>query len=410
MGAASKERPLFFPALDIVRGFAAVTVVMYHVIEYTEWRDFGLAWPTVWFRYGWMGVDIFFVLSGFVITLAALRGYAASEDKGTFRKQFALARLARIAPLHYLTCAVYLMCTQTGRALFARPLLANARRAAAHIAAHVLFVHNLSPQTLSSINGVNWSLAVELELYLIIMLLAGWLSRVRPGTVLACTLPVAWCWRAFAFVQGVGRAPAPVQLTWYYTTNVLGNADFFGVGAALALVATSKAQTRARRLFDRPLACGACSLAVLVPAFHVLAPRAGAYWELWPMVVFFRTLSAVGWGLMIAAACGVTSPRVLGHPLVVPLTYSGKISYGVYLWHMMVVLALQRAGAFASPPLTAALALAGSFAAASLSWHLFEEPCLKAARRWAPGVGARAKHEVGLPQVAAGAIKARRAA
>ena len=101
---------------------------------------------------------------------------------------------------------------------------------------------------------------------------------------------------------------------------------------------------------------------------------------------------------------------MLGHPLVVPLTYSGKISYGVYLWHMMVVLALQRAGAFASPPLTAALALAGSFAAASLSWHLFEEPCLKVARRWAPGGGARAKQEAGLPQVAAGAIKARHAA
>ena len=398
MGTASTERPLFFPALDIVRGFAAITVVMYHVIEYTEWRDFGRTWPTVWFRYGWMGVDIFFVLSGFVITLAALRGYAATEDKGAFRKQFALARLARIAPLHYLTCAVYLT-------LFARPLLTNARRAAAHIAAHALFVHNLTPQMLSSINGVNWSLAVELELYLIVMLLAGWLSRVRPGSVLACTLPVAWCWRAFAFVQGLGRAPAPVHITWYYTTNVLGNADFFGVGAALALVAASKGATRARCLFDRPAACAGLGAAVLAASFRVLAPRAGAYWDLWPMVVFFRTSTAIGWGLLIAAACGVP-PRALRHPAAAPLLYIGTISYGVYLWHMMIVLALQNAGTFARPGLTAVLALAGSFAAAALSWHLFEQPCLKIIRWWAPGGGGKAKaEEAGLPCMAAGASR-----
>ena len=319
-----KERPLFFPALDIVRGFAAVTVVMYHVIEYTKWSGFGMTWPFVWFRYGWMGVDIFFVLSGFVITLAALRGYAGTANKATFRKQFAIARLARIVPLHYLTCAVY-------AAAFARYVFASARTAASHIGSHALFLHNLSPATLSSINGVNWSLAVELELYVLIALLAGPLTRARPGAVLACALPVAWTARAFAFAGGRGRPPAPVHITWYLTTNVFANADFFGVGAALALVATSRASTWARRLFDWPLACATLSLAVLVAAFRVLAPRAGAYWDLWPMVVFFRTLTAVGWGLAIAAACGVTSPRVLNHPLVVPLTYSGKVSYGVYL-------------------------------------------------------------------------------
>jgi peptidoglycan/LPS O-acetylase OafA/YrhL len=60
-----------FPLIDVLRGFAALSVLVYHVIAHFDWTRFSTSGPLVWFRIGWMGVDLFFVISGFVITLSA---------------------------------------------------------------------------------------------------------------------------------------------------------------------------------------------------------------------------------------------------------------------------------------------------------------------------------------------------
>jgi len=191
---------------------------------------------------------------------------------------------------------------------------------------------------------------------------------------------------------------------------VFGNMDFFGVGAALAVAASSKSDSTLARLWRRPLRCLALGACTLVAACAILSLQAGKYWELWPMVVFFRTLSALAWGLIIAAFCGINKPN----PLVKPLMYGGKISYGIYLMHMMVMLELQKRNLWVKPALSAALALLLSAAASSLSWHFFEEPCLKLARRFvSTQSGKSANAADGLPiMVASGShvIKAHRAA
>lgn len=48
-----------FPNIDLLRGFAAISVLIYHVIEMTSWKDFPATGILSWFRIGWMGVDIF---------------------------------------------------------------------------------------------------------------------------------------------------------------------------------------------------------------------------------------------------------------------------------------------------------------------------------------------------------------
>jgi peptidoglycan/LPS O-acetylase OafA/YrhL len=64
----------FFPGLDLLRGFAAISVVIYHVVELFDWQRLsGDILVCRWFRVGWMGVDLFFVISGFVVTLSALK-------------------------------------------------------------------------------------------------------------------------------------------------------------------------------------------------------------------------------------------------------------------------------------------------------------------------------------------------
>ncbi len=45
-----------FDSIDILRGFAAISVVVYHIIEHFNWSSFPTNWPWLWFRFGWMGV------------------------------------------------------------------------------------------------------------------------------------------------------------------------------------------------------------------------------------------------------------------------------------------------------------------------------------------------------------------
>lgn len=73
-----------FDLVDILRAFAALTVVVYHTIIICGWQDFPTTYPLAWFRYGWMGVDIFFVISGFVITWSALNMQEKSGGKNIF--------------------------------------------------------------------------------------------------------------------------------------------------------------------------------------------------------------------------------------------------------------------------------------------------------------------------------------
>ena len=99
----------YYPHINLLRGFAALTVVVYHVIETAGWKSFPTTYPLLWFRTGWMAVDLFIVISGFVITLSLLqwqsRGLSYRETVIGFMKQ----RWWRIAPLYLLTGVCYIL-------------------------------------------------------------------------------------------------------------------------------------------------------------------------------------------------------------------------------------------------------------------------------------------------------------
>lgn len=97
-----------FPSIDVLRFFAAISVVVYHCIEHYSWDDFPTKFGMLWFRIGWMGVDIFFVISGFVISLAAFTQIDRSGEK-KFARNFLLKRVSRIVPLHYLTLLIFII-------------------------------------------------------------------------------------------------------------------------------------------------------------------------------------------------------------------------------------------------------------------------------------------------------------
>ena len=137
--------PWSFPGIDLLRGLAALLVLVYHVIEYGNWSSLpntGLAYVL---RHGWVGVGLFFTIIGFVIALSALDG--VQQQGANFRKPFAIRRLARIVPLYLLTSLLFLVLIQPTLLLQPWPSLT------VHIGSHLLFIHNLYPGTHGSINA-----------------------------------------------------------------------------------------------------------------------------------------------------------------------------------------------------------------------------------------------------------------
>ena len=75
-----------FENINLLRAFAAIAVVVYHVIETMNWSAFPINGPLLTFRIGWIGVDLFFVISGFVITRSALALYR--QDGAEFWRRY----------------------------------------------------------------------------------------------------------------------------------------------------------------------------------------------------------------------------------------------------------------------------------------------------------------------------------
>ena len=83
MASAAGAEGRRFDNINLLRAFAALSVVVYHVIVHSNWEGYPIAGPLVAFRIGWYGVDLFFVISGFVIAYSALILYRA--DATSFR-------------------------------------------------------------------------------------------------------------------------------------------------------------------------------------------------------------------------------------------------------------------------------------------------------------------------------------
>ncbi len=366
-----------FPAIDILRAVAALLVIVYHVIEIGRWTSFPITGPLLVARAGWIGVDLFFVISGFVIGLSALQGHA--REGTAFRASFARRRLARIVPLYALTALLFLLLVDP--VLLMQPVSTLAM----HLGSHALFVHNLHPTTHGSINGPNWSVALEMQFYAAMMLAAPWMARRAPLRLLAGLILMAWAWRA-AVVWIVSASEENAHRLHVFSSQLPGTLDAFGVGIALAMLVLAAGAGTGTRPGSPPhpllrrlapgwanfLLWGLASAVLFWLAMRTYWPRA-SYWNQPGMIIFWRTLLAVSFGCVVAAAVTFPQPRAL---VLRPLRYLGQISYGLYLWHLPVLLTL-----VAIPGLTGArllsLVVAGTVVLSAFSWHCFEKPFLR---------------------------------
>lgn len=357
----------YFSTIDVLRGFAALSVVVYHVIEIMEWKSFPITGPMLWFRIGWMGVDLFFVISGFVIGLSAFAGIDRNGPKA-FRVPFFKHRFFRIAPLHYLTILVFV--------IFISPeiLFSNFW---GKLIPHLLFVQNLSTHLHGAINGSNWSLGTEMQFYVLMLMIAPWLRTAKYWKIFLTLVGIAWLWRWGVTSMFLSAPKLDVFRIFVTSTQLPGMLDEFAIGILLARFVRSEKGVQFLTQKDTRIPF----LALIFVASLVLYATLTIYWHhatYWDnafMVIMFRTLLAIAFGLVIFSACLVPQYKWLDFFLT-PFKYLGTISFGIYLWHLPVLMSLKRLP-WLEPSRVLPLTLCFTVIFAALSWHFFEQPLMQ---------------------------------
>ena len=310
MSGTKKEK---FVELDIARGIAAFAVFAFHSL----WEAFGyveLPWKGMFrdldksgsflllypFSYGWAGVAVFFALSGFCIHLSVGGSSATFQYAPFFRRRF-----FRIYPPYALALMLFTYWAFDTRVQWSERVW--------QFTTHALAVHNLFPSTFFGINGSFWSIAVEIQLYLIYPLIMAAAARVGWTRIVVVFGGIEVGIRLLhAFLE----AKRGVGLPHYLLFSPLGFAFSWTIGAWVAEQYLGQAKVVISSFLVAFLGV-AC---VVVPQYRLTAPLG------FPMFAAFTA----------ALLCKVISgewrfpgrSRVLRH-----LAFLGTVSYSFYLLH-----------------------------------------------------------------------------
>src|SRR4030095_14795511 len=187
-------------SIDALRGIAALGVVFYHAIEQGEKvvpQGF-LGYPVRALQFvssfGYIGVFLFFVISGFCIHLQWARARANEQEPQINFGAFWKRRIRRLYPPYIITLALFIFLSATAVGINVTHFFIY------DVALHLLMLHNLDPKTCYSINGVFWTLAIEEQLYLAYFLLLFVRSRWGWGIALVVCLLARAGWMAFSHI------------------------------------------------------------------------------------------------------------------------------------------------------------------------------------------------------------------
>lgn len=304
-------RPVM-PELDTLRGIAVSLVVLFHSFGFS----YGLAGlkgvpklVEALTMPGWVGVNLFFVLSGFLITGILLD----TKSRTDYYRRFYIRRALRILPLYYVTLLLLLAVVRAG--LVSRHVSWSFLGLSAIYLANVTSLFGVPMQY-----GVLWSLAVEEHFYLV------WPAAVRHLS------------RHKVIVGGLSVALGCLVLrVLYFTIHASGGgytwlcADGLGLGAVLAAVARKSEDPRLSLRKATALA-----FATSLGLFIVGGPFGIFMARHFLGVTFRETAIDLFFTGIVGATLLVGTSRWKSIVNIRPLQFLGKISYGVYLIHMLV--------------------------------------------------------------------------
>jgi len=347
--AASEHERQSLLSIQVLRALAALSVAFDHVARYEFGRQYGLPDALPSFEIGNVGVDLFFVISGFVMV------YSSGGFFGRARapQEFFLRRLARIVPLYWLTTSIVL-----AYLLLQYRDLARANFSLASVVASYLFVPY--PQLdglMVPVHGVGWTLNYEMFFYACFCF-ALLFSR-RTGVVL---LSVA----LLALVALNQFMPLPNPIGYWAAPIIL---EFvFGMLIALGL----------RAGFRVPSPLAGCIVAIALLALAAV--------DRWGMGIVPRVVALGGPCAAIVGALALARSTAKPGPVWRALSLLGDASYSLYLLHPLAFTLPRRLFPYlvnpaTSPWLYAALLLATALAVAVIVHLLLEKPITRFLQR-----------------------------
>lgn len=341
------ELPKHIPQLDVLRGIAVLTVMGYHGLYLIPHLHLNLVLGT-----GYLGVDLFFVLSGFLITGILVR----TKDSPNYFRNFYARRALRIWPVYYALLlftfiALPLIHPQSAADIFAKSHPWES---------YPLFLQNFA------VNGnsfgtltATWSLAIEEQFYLVwpLIIFLAPPRLLKPIAIGALLLSVATRWS----VQ-YGLIPSIIIYT-----NTLTRLDGLALGALLALWIPQARKTTVRLV-------ATIGLLLTTPIALALGYLHPGHWS------FFAVVSAC-FACLLLLAIQIDALSKLRF-----LRYTGKISYCLYLIHVPVFMLAEtsavhmlvpfRSGATGDAVLFLASILV-CYGIAAVSWTFFESKFLR---------------------------------
>lgn len=364
------------PALDGLRGIAIILVMLHHFTYYRPTAGLDALISSL-LIFGWAGVDLFFVLSGFLITGILLDTRGSERYFTTFYAR----RTLRIFPLYYLVLVLALI------VLPRFPVLHEAVVALDDLPPqwpYWVYLTNFSIAERGWAHGwvdVGWSLAIEEHFYLVWPLVI-WLCPPRLVAVLCAVIILAGP-AARVFARASMVEPLSIYLlTWF-------RLDGLATGALLALAQRRGLLPSLDRWVPVVVIAGVAGLiGCTIMGGHTW------YWNRW-MQQYGYSLIAITGGAMLVSAVNRPAdslwPRMLSAGW---LRAFGKYSYGLYLIHPAVMLVVRdyvfnpeedetpAIGTWIGQLLFYVAAAAPTFALAWLSWRWFEAPILRLKARF----------------------------
>jgi peptidoglycan/LPS O-acetylase OafA/YrhL len=355
---ADRERQ---PGLDLLRALAIVVVVIYHA------GIMGFPLPGVAHRFGWIGVDLFFVLSGYLIGGQLLTPIARGE--GIKLGRFFARRALRILPAYLVILAIYFLLPPWREYPEMFPLWK-----------FLLSVQNIGLRGGTAFSHA-WSLAVEDQFYLLLPLVLLLVIRSRRAAmIIPCAIVLGGlALRWFLARQNLGNGGVSYRgfQTWiYYATSTRLDPLVFGV----VIAAVEKFRPHWwQRLLNLAPWLWLPGLALIVSAFLIEVPEVitvtAAVWQ-FPLIAL---------GMAALLVCSV-SPRLPFRRFKIPgAAFIASIAYSAYLIQKLVIHFVAQFCSAHDIALTSAVALVGVqicvYAAAIILFFAVERPFLQLRHR-----------------------------
>jgi len=319
--------------VDGLRGFAILWVLCYHTWLFSWYTPalhaFGRDVPVdVLPRVGYLGVELFFLISGFCLFVPYARSAVLGVDSGVPLRAFAWRRAVKIVPSYVLALLVTVP--------FALPYVHGAGPIGWALANHLAFVHNFFDDAFGKANSVFWGLAIEVQFYLIFPALALVFKRaplVATVTMIALALAYRHALAGCCLLQEAVMRQLPAYLDVFAC-------GMFAAYAVTWLHARRIHGTRAR-LLATLAACAAAGLTFLLLetcSAVQYTPKGRETWDL-----LGRTELALLFSAFVIASCFALRfwRGAIANPVLVFLSL---VSYNVYLWHTLILIWMWKHG------------------------------------------------------------------